>query len=300
MSLSSAAHPNPDRWPIAAFGDEIAAPLEEQLEAMRASSVHLLELRSAWGTNVVDLSAEQLDAVAGQLAAAGVAVCAIGSPVGKAPIDGDLEAELGRLRAALAAAERLGAPLVRIFSFYVPKGEYEQHRDEVLRRMSALAHEAQRRGVTLVHENESHIYGDRPERCLEIVEKVASPALRVVFDPANFVQVGVRPMVEAWPLLGPHVAHVHVKDAVAVDRGGFGPYPADIPGELQMGSVRLPGQGEGDLPGLLVELDRIGYAGCLSIEPHLTRHLPDLDGPARFSAAVRALRGLLDAMGGAG
>jgi len=118
----------------------------------------------------------------------------------------DLDAELGRLRAALDAAERLGTPLVRVFSFYVPDGRYAEHRDEVLRRMSVMAAEAAARGITLVHENESGIYGDVAERCLDLVESVGSPALRIAFDPANFVQCEVRPVSEAWPLLRDHVA----------------------------------------------------------------------------------------------
>src|SRR5215471_10684521 len=280
-----------DRWPLSAFGDEVAVDLDEQLAALAAVRIGHVELRAAWGVNVVDMDAGQLDRAARELEAAGIGVSAIGSPVGKAPVAGDLDAELGRLRAALGAAERLGTGLIRVFSFYVPEGRYAEHRDEVLRRMAAMAREAEARGLTLVHENESNIFGDTAERCRDLVESVGSPALRVAFDPANFVQCDVRPMAEAWPLLREHVAHVHIKDAVAVAREA--PYPAPAPDGALMLSVRPAGEGDGEVRELLRELDRCGYEGFLTLEPHLHFVLPDQDGPSRLHTAASALRGLL-------
>jgi sugar phosphate isomerase/epimerase len=285
-----------DRWPLSAFADEVAPDLDEQLRALRDEQIGHVELRSAWGENVVDLGPERLDEAARALRDAGIGVSAIGSPVGKAPVDGDLDAELGRLRAALDAADRLGTSLVRVFSFYIPDGRYAEHRDEVLRRMAALTALAAERGATLVHENESNIYGDTAERCRDLVESVGSPALRVAFDPANFVQCDVRPMAEAWPLLHEYVTHVHIKDAVAVDRGGAA-YPAEaVPGALML-SVRPAGEGDGELPALLRELDRSGYRGLLTLEPHLQFHLPDLDGAERLHVAASALRKLVADLG---
>lgn len=270
------------------------------METLAAHDVRHVELRSAWGISVVDLNAEQLSRASRVLDAGGIGVSAIGSPVGKAPIEGEFAQELSRLRAALAAADRLGTPLVRVFSFYVPDGSYRDHRDEVLRRMSAMAREAAVNGVTLVHENESYIYGDTAERCRELVDGVASSALRLALDPANFVQVGVRPCSHAWPLLAGAVAHFHVKDAVAVDRTGLAPYPSRVPEDRLMDSVRVPGQGDGELKALLQELDRRGYEGFLTIEPHLASRMPERSSPDRFAVALRALTALAGGLQGEG
>jgi sugar phosphate isomerase/epimerase len=287
----------PDRWPLSAFGDEIASGLEEQVAVLQEHGVGAVELRSAWGVNVVELGADRLDAAARTLRAAGIAVSAIGSPVGKAPVDGDFDVELARMRAALDAAERLGTQRVRIFSFFIPDGRHSDFRDEVLRRMSALVREAAAQEVVLVHENESYIYGDDPNRCRDLVESVGSPSLEIAFDPANFVQVGVRPFDEAWPLLREYVGHFHVKDAVRVDRDGLGPYPEHVPEERLMAGVRPAGEGDGQLPPLLDAMDRQGYRGFMVIEPHLRFRFPDLDGPQRFAVAIAALRRLLSEMG---
>src|SRR4051794_30660441 len=89
-------------------------------------------------------------------------------------------------------------------------------RNFCLTRMRALADEAERQDVVLLHENEKEIYGDIPSRCLDVVESVGSPALRLAWDPANFVQVGVRPFDEGYAMLRPHVEYLQVKDALLV------------------------------------------------------------------------------------
>ncbi len=282
-----------ERFRLSVFGDEIASDLDSQLLVLRQHDVRFLELRAAWGMNVIDLSDSDLQRVRERLTAEGMGVSAIASPVGKVPIEADFDVERGRCRRALAAAQRLDTPLVRIFSFFIPDGRYRHHRDEVVRRLAAFARDAERAHLVLVLENESYVYGDTPERCLDVMEAVDSPALRMAFDPANFVQVGVRPYAEAWPLLGPYVAHVHIKDAVAVDRTGFPPYPERVPGERLMDSVRLPGSGEGELRAVLRDLAADGYAEFLVLEPHLQHRLPEQGGPERLGAAVAALRMLV-------
>ncbi len=285
-----------DRWPIGAFGDEIAPGLEEQITVLHKNGVAALELRSAWGDNVVDLGPERLDRAAALLRAADISVSAVASPVGKADVEGDFDAEVSRLRAAMDAAHRLQTKLIRVFSFFVPEGRHAEFRDEVLRRMSTFAKEAASQDVVLVHENESYVYGDDAEHCRDLVESVGSPALQIAFDPANFVQVGVRPFDEAWPLLAQHVVHFHVKDAVGVARNGMAPYPARAP-ELQlMASVRPAGEGEGQFPELLQALDRRDYRGFLVIEPHLQERLHEIDAAERFAIALAALRGMLAGM----
>ena len=71
--------------------------------------------------------------------------------------------------------------------------------------MCALAKVAEAANVILLHGNEQEIYGDIPHRCLDIVTSVDWPNLRLAWDPANFVQVGVRPFTEGHSLLRPYV-----------------------------------------------------------------------------------------------
>jgi sugar phosphate isomerase/epimerase len=240
--------------------------------------VRHLELRGAWGKNVLDLAPDELRRARALLDERDFGVSAVGSPIGKSHLDQPRDFELGRLERAVAACEALGTRNIRIFSFFVPGGRAAEQREEVLARMGTLAERAARAGVTLLHENEKDIYGDIATRCRDLLESIGSPALRMAFDPANFVQCGVRPMADAWPLLAEYVTHVHIKDAVFAD-----------------GGVRPAGQGDGEVPALLRELDARGYRGFLTLEPHLQVAGPSggFSGEAGMRLAIGALKALL-------
>jgi len=189
---------------LSGFADEISPDPQGQLATLAAESISHLELRSAWSVNVADLSGEQVGAFRAALDGAGVRVSAIGSPVGKIPVTAPLAPELERLRRVADVACELGTGIVRVFSFFVPAGEPpERHRSQVIDRMGTLTRVAEDRGLILAHENEKEIYGDTPGRCADLIAAVDSPALRATFDPANFVQCGVRPFSDAYGLLRP-------------------------------------------------------------------------------------------------
>jgi len=263
---------------LSAFGDEVADDLATQLDVLASEGVHYLEIRGAWGRNILDLDAAQLKQADVLLRERGFGVSAIATPIGKSRLTEPREFELERLDRAIAVAMALDTRLIRVFSFFVEAGAQEQHRDEVLARMAGLTERAAAAGMTLVHENEKEIYGDVPERCREIMDAVAAPALRMAFDPANFVQVGVRPMEQAWPLLADFTTHVHIKDAIFT------------------GEVRPAGEGDGALPDLLETLAARGYCGFLTLEPHLKVAGPmgGFSGEAGMRTAIRALRKLLE------
>jgi sugar phosphate isomerase/epimerase len=228
---------------------------------------------------VADIDDAQLALFRHQLSESGVQVSAIGSPIGKIDIDAPFEPELARLRRVADIAGQLGTNLIRVFSFFIPDGHDPQaYRLRVIDRMRALAELAEERGLVLAHENEKHIYGDRPERCADIIASVGSPALRATFDAANFVQCGVRPHPDAYELLRPYLEYVQIKDAL-----------------MATGDVVPAGQGDGQVRETLAALRDSGFQGYLSLEPHLaaSERFGGFSGPDSFRLACRALKDLL-------
>src|SRR4051812_14817613 len=179
-------------WTLSGFSDEISPDFTEQCRVATSLGLTYVELRSAWNVNILDLTPDQLTVMKDTLAAHGLKVSSIGSPIGKIYIDEDFGPHLQRMRHAADVARFFAAPYIRIFSFFLrPGANPADHRDEVIRRMRELARAAEDADVVLLHENEKEIYGDVPTRCLDLVESVGSPHLRLAWDPANFVQVGM-------------------------------------------------------------------------------------------------------------
>lgn len=267
-------------WTLSGFGDEIDPDPRVQIAVLKALGARHIEVRSAWNTNVVDLDDEQVEALRSLLAAEDMTVSAIASPIGKVDVSLDAELELERLRRIIRVAHALGTPNIRVFSFFRAEGMAARSiRDGVMVRMRLLATEAEREGVVLLHENEKAIYGDTPERVLDLVETVGSPALRLAWDNANFVQVGVRPFSDGYAMLRPYLDYLQVKDAVSAT-----------------GAVVPAGEGDGELRETLTALRDDGYSGYASLEPHLDEafELGGFSGPVAFGQAARAFTRLLD------
>ncbi|NED98172.1 sugar phosphate isomerase/epimerase [Phytoactinopolyspora alkaliphila] len=270
-------------WTLSGFADEISPDLDEQCRVLNELGIGHIEFRSAWDTNVLDLDDDQLKAVAMTLATHGIRTSSIGSPIGKIGIRDAFDAHLARFERALHVAEFLEAPFVRIFSFFVPENDTpDAYRDEVLRRMSALAKRAQGHPVTLLHENEKEIYGDIPSRCLDIVESVGSPQLRLAWDAANFVQCGVRPHTEGYQMLRPYVDYIQIKDAKLAD-----------------GTVVPAGEGDGEVTATVAALREDGFDGFFSMEPHLSAvgQFGGFSGPDLFAKATHAFTAILEDQG---
>ncbi|MCB0115709.1 MAG: TIM barrel protein [Caldilineaceae bacterium] len=272
---------------LSAFGDEIADDLAEQLRVLNQLNVGYLELRGAWGKNVLKLTDDEVARVGQMCADAGVTVSALGSPVGKSPLADPIENELGNLRRLIDIARALGTRTIRVFSFYPAdistNAHYDQHLDEAIAKLKALADLAAAEDMQLVLENEKDIVGDTVARCRAILAAVDSPSLRFAWDPANFVQVKEAKVTErGWPVLGEYVGYIHIKDALLND-----------------GGVTAAGEGDGQVPELLTHLRDSGYQGFLALEPHLVvaGHSTGFSGTSGMTYAVEKLRQVMAATG---
>ena len=240
-------------WTLSGFSDEIDDDFATQCRVVTDLGLTHIEIRSAWGTNILDLDADQLATVQRLLAEHGLRVSSIGSPIGKIAITDDFGPHLERMRHAAEIAQLLQAPYIRLFSFFIPAGDDpDDHRDEVITRMRAIALVAEEAGVVAVHENEKDIFGDIPRRVLDIVTTVDSPNLKLAWDPANYVQCGVKPYTEGYADLRPHTVYIQIKDALFADA-----------------SVVVAGAGDGEVAETIRALREDGFDGFFSLEPHL-------------------------------
>jgi sugar phosphate isomerase/epimerase len=263
---------------LAAFADEISPDLDDQIRVCRANGVSHFELRSVAGTNVLDFDKKLRAEIKKKLQDNGLGVISIGSPIGKVKINDPWQPHFDRFKLAVETAEYFQSPLLRLFSYYPPEGgSILDHRDEVIRRFQQkVEHLASHSSVTMVHENERHIYGEMGRACLDLMKSINSPKLRMAFDFANFVQAGQKPL-DCWPDLKPYTVHIHIKDAL-----------------WGSGKVVPAGKGDGQIAPILTDAWSSGYRGFLSMEPHLAAHeqFGGFSGEQLFTVAVQSLRHL--------
>ncbi len=275
------------QFTLAAFADEAGSDVEVQIRALQENGIPCLEIRGVGDKNITALTMDEAKELKKRLDDAGISVWSIGSPLGKISVGDEFAPHLDTFKHTLELSRVLGAGNIRMFSFFCPKGEAAYCRDIVFERLHQFCAAAQGSGITLCHENEKGIYGDTADRCLDILRNF--PAIKAVYDPANFLQCG-EDTIRAWELLEPYIAYMHVKDV------------------REDGVVVPAGQGHGRIPELLERYEKMG-GQVLTLEPHLAvfkgldalengekTKIGEFEYPSQrdaFDAAVNALKGLL-------
>ena len=266
---------------LSAFADEVSENFSEQVKYLSKENVGYIEPRFINKKNIMDLAKDEMIEAKKMIQDHGLKVSAIGSPIGKVKLDESFRQHLDKFKHSIELAQFFETPYIRMFSYYAPEGrDIDDYRDEVIERMAAKVKILKGTDVIMVHENEAHIFGHTAEHCVEMVEAVNSPKLRLVYDPANFVW-GERitdNVKSCWPLMKPYVVHIHIKDWKL--------------GSTNAGSI--PGEGDGQIKELLAELAALDYDGCLTMEPHLRAggRFGGDTGPELFSKAIAAVRRL--------
>jgi sugar phosphate isomerase/epimerase len=240
---------------ISGFSDEISSDFDTQLEVVSNLGMKYISLRGIDGKNIGDFTVDEFkESVQPRLQKAGIRVSSIGSPIGKVFINDEegFAKQKQMLDTLCRISNLLDCNYIRIFSFYIPKGEdADQYRSQVVSKLKEFAAIAEKYNVILLHENEKDIFGDIGRRCHEILTEVGSPYFKGIFDFANFVQCG-EDTGECYDLLKDEIVYIHIKDAVTTDSQNV-----------------VCGTGDGKIPELLAEFIKNGYKGFLTLEPHL-------------------------------
>lgn len=237
---------------ISGFADEIDMNLDKQIEVITKLGINHIEMRGVNGKGLVEYPLEEVKAIKKTLDEHDIHLSSVGSPIGKIKIEDDFEAHFELFRHTVEIAKIMEAPYIRMFSFFIDQEkDPADYRDAVMERMGRMVACAKEQGVTLLHENEKDIYGDIAPRCLDLMKEFYCDNFKAVFDFANFVQCK-QDTLEAYEMLKPYIAYVHIKDAVWAD-----------------GNVVPAGTGDGHVKEILGMLKAGGYQGYLSLEPHL-------------------------------
>jgi L-ribulose-5-phosphate 3-epimerase len=267
--------------------DEVAANLTEALDWAAEQGLAHVEIRMVDGSNVVNLTDQQVEQVRREVEKRGLFVSVVASPLFKCALDPsrpvasgdtfgqseeDIEAHFAKLHRTIEIAKKLQTANIRLFSFWREQepGRYEA---EIVRHLRKAAAIAEKENMLLLLENEPSCNGGYASEVASLVQQVNSPALRVLWDPGNEEYGGRPAFPEGYEQVKRWISHIHLKDA-HIDKNGC---PQCVP--IGSGQVRLLEQ--------LQALEADGYTGYYTIETH---YIPP-GGTAR-DGTQSALQGL--------
>jgi sugar phosphate isomerase/epimerase len=277
---------------LAAITDEFSpTDLDSALAGMAAVGMTGAELRVAFDRNMIDLSDDEVQRARELVQARGMEVVSLASPLLKCVLPDSpaldsrvqhdvfgsphtFEDQPRLTRRAFDVAERLGAGIVRVFSYWRTV-EPERTYDRVAEALHALAEEAAARGMVIGLENEHACNVGTAAETGRLLERIDHPALKVVWDPANAFILGETPYPDGYSRLpADRIVHVHAKDCrVNGNKPTWGPI-----GEMDV-----------DWRGQIRALNRDGYSGWFSLETHWTGPKGD-----KFEASTICGRNLRD------
>ncbi len=279
------------KFVLSAFADEVTPVFEDQLKYLNKQDIKFIEPRNIDGTNVSSLTIEQAKAAKAKMNAYGIGASSVGSPIGKINVvTDDFDAHMELFRHTLDLAEIFETKNIRMFSFFYPKGEdCHTYRDEIFSRIEKMLEISEKRGITLCHENEMAIYGEKPEDCYDLMQHFGG-RLKSVFDNGNFAFCRTEAYPKAFDLLKPYIEYIHIKDA------------------KEDTTIVPAGKGVGHIKEVLQGMKDVDRDIFLTLEPHLTvfsgldklSNLDDIkvedafESPeAAFDFAVQSLRNIL-------
>jgi sugar phosphate isomerase/epimerase len=256
---------------LAVFADDIHQDLDYALSVVKEFDLEWVELRGAWGKNLLFQSDEELDRTITTLHNHGLKVPSVSAPIFKSHLPGYGDAETGEMfnseardapeqqmeliRRSAHVARLLSTDLVRCFSFWRLHQHPSEFWDEMAPMYQMAVEVAAEEGITLVMENDFETNLGSGELACQMIAQINSPHLRLLWDCGNAFFVGEEPYPTGYEISKPWIGHVHVKDAV-IDASTGKPRWVEL------------GTGDIDMLGQLKALKEDGYTGVVSMENH--------------------------------
>ncbi|MEM1644869.1 MAG: sugar phosphate isomerase/epimerase family protein [Ignisphaera sp.] len=261
---------------LAIVSDEITQDFEHALKVIKELGVELVEIRTLWNKNIVELSDTELDNVKNLLKKYGLTVSHVASPAFKIYI-GDkrgFENHLKIIRKAIELTKLFDLNYTRIFTFWW-QGSLDLYLDTLIDRIRYALDIAKDEGVYLIIENEYSCFVGTGFETKVVLDKIGSPWLKVLWDPGNAFFARETPYPIGYNYVKDQVMYMHLKDAVVDERGRF--------------IWRPIGKGAIDYYGQLKEVAKKDIV--VSLETHYTPQ-----GGTKEDGTKESFKGLMDIM----
>jgi L-ribulose-5-phosphate 3-epimerase len=271
--LSPSSRVNPadgsSAFRVAVINDEISQDFGHACEvASREFGMGWIELRGMWNKNIVKLDEKEVAEARRILEKYQLKVTDIASPLFKVDWPGAPKSKFSEaksfgadftlaqqdevLERSMDLAKAFQTDRVRCFDFWRLEDQ-APYRAAINDKLRDAAAKAEKKGITLVLENESACNTATAAEAVKVLSAVPSPALMLNWDPGNAAASGEIPYPDGYNLLPKErIGHCHCKDVPKIGKGDWAPM----------------GGGVIDWAGQFKALKRDGYHYAVSLETH--------------------------------
>lgn len=240
--------------------DEISQDLEYAAKIAAEFGLSGLELRSVWNKGVHELSEEEIAEAKRIAKAYNLEIPAISSPFFKCELTKpeEIQQHYEILAKAIAAAEKLGAKIIRGFAFWRRGSNFDELLPQITKQFQRPIAMLKEAGMALALENEPSTYNCNAARTVQLIQALDSPQVRAVWDAGNDIyslDEPEQPYPEGYNIIKDYMIHMHMKDAVQDPKTG------------KVEGVAI-GKGQTNWRGQLKALLDDGYSGYLCLETH--------------------------------
>ncbi|MCZ8516911.1 sugar phosphate isomerase/epimerase [Paenibacillus filicis] len=285
-----------NRFRLGILTDEVSQDIREAIRFAGQFGMEALELRSVDDRPLHQLEDEELENIKLLAESSGITICALSAPIFKCELDDpeEVKSHIALAQRYIAIAKLLGAPRIRAFSFWA-RASFDEALPNIVRELKRIAPYFEEASLTLLLEFDPSVYACNARKTAQLVDAVASPAVKALYDPGNDLwdPDGEIPYPDGYEALKGRIGHIHLKDAVHTDAG--------------VEAVAI-GTGRVDYRGLIRRLAEDGYDGYLVLETHyrlgsklteeqLKRPMGRSFSDGGREASEEAARSLLDLLG---
>jgi len=252
---------------LSGFTDEVSDDLTLQIKALKELGWNYIDLRTVDGKNVSSLSDDEFDKVYQQLSENDIEIACFGSSIANwgREADNSLELDILEMKQSIRHMQKADVRFIRIMSYKVdsPVKLDSDHETIVIKNIGKIVRLAEESGIVCLHENCETWAGQSCQHSLRLLERINSPALKLVFDTGNPVSMyriaGDPPYpyqdsLKFFQQVREHVAYLHIKDARWVD---------------DTLHYTFPGEGLGNVEDILQMVNECNMEIPISIEPHV-------------------------------
>lgn len=236
--------------------DEVTQDIFEAARFCEKHSLDCMEVRSVNGNSPFDFTEADISDINNASKQYGLTVCSISAPLFKCDFDDEnqVKMQIDQFEKCAEYANRIGAKMIRGFDFW-RCGASVDARAEKYERIVEICKE---RGIICVVEADPSVNSNTPELTAELVKKINSPYVKVLFDPGNEIWVTGKASDDAYDSVKDNLAHIHIKDAKIVNGKPDG--------------VKI-GTGLVNYKKLFKRLTDDGYNGNVMLETHYRKNI---------------------------